>query len=132
MKTIFFFLAPICVIAFLWGSLYKASYDDKAISAIVGEASNQSYDTMICVAQGIRHRGTLKGVYGVNARHNSSESEDTWSAAQEAWDESPYTSDKINGAKNWGTKDDLIKLGICNDMDICRQSIIKCGDLYFY
>ena len=125
MKTILFFVALIGAIGFLIYNLSQVSFNECAVSAIVGEASNQSYDTMICVAQGIRHRGTLKGVYGVNARHNNSESEDTWSAAKEAWDESQYTLDKINGAKNWGTLDDLEKLGV-------TAYKANCGDLYFY
>ena len=99
--------------------------DDEAVSAIVGEASNQSYDTMVCVAQGIRHRGTLKGVYGVHARHNADESEDTWLAAENAWEDSAIENDHIKGAKNWGTKSDLLKLGI-------EYYSVKCGDLYFY
>ena len=99
--------------------------DDEAVSAIVGEASNQSYDTMVCVAQGIRHRGTLKGVYGVHARHNADESKDTWLAAENAWEDSAIENDHIKGAKNWGTVEDLGKLG-------AKQYKVKCGDLYFY
>ena len=33
--------------------------------------------------------------------------------------------DHIKGAKNWGTKSDLLKLGI-------EYYSVKCGDLYFY
>ncbi len=96
-----------------------------AIDAIVGEASNQDYDTMICVAQAIRHRGTLKGVNGYHARHNKVESTDTWEMAAQAWDESMYLPDRVKGTKNFGTMDDLVKL---------RQLgyKVKCGDFYFY
>ena len=125
MKTIFFFLAPICVIAFLWGSLDKAFYDDEAIDAIVGEASNQSYDTMICVAQALHHRGTLKGVYGLHASHNAFENKDVRDAAEEAWESADAIPDKVKGAKNWGTYDDLIKLDV-------KGYKVRCGDLYFY
>ena len=99
--------------------------DDEAVSAIVGEASNQSFDTMVCVAQAIRHRGTLNGVYGVHARHNASESSATWGEAEEAWFDSFAEKDHIKGAKNWGTVEDLGKLG-------AKQYKVKCGDLYFY
>ena len=125
MKTIFFFLALICAIAFLWGSLDKAFYDDEAIDAIVGEASNQSYDTMICVAQALHHRGTLKGVYGLHASHNAFENKDVRDAAEEAWESADAIPDKVKGAKNWGTYDDLIKLDV-------KGYKVRCGDLYFY
>lgn len=41
--------------------------DDKAVLAIIGEAEDQGYDGMKAVACAIRNRGTLRGVYGLNA-----------------------------------------------------------------
>jgi hypothetical protein len=104
--------------------LFPKINGDDAVDAIVGEAANQSEDTMICVAQAIRHRGTLKGVYGLHAKHNHTESSDVWEAAQDAWDMSDVMKDQVNGAKNWGT---FSEWDITNTFEKA-----KCGDLYFY
>ena len=126
MKTILFFSGLIILIVFLNVNLcHSVLNEDDAIDAIVGEASNQSYDTMVCVAHGIRNRGNLKGVYGVNASHNDSEPEWVWLSARDAWNESLAEKDTVNGAKNWGTLDDLEKLGV-------TAYKANCGDLYFY
>jgi len=113
------------VVICLFYPAHHVSYDQQAIQAIVGEASNQSHDTMVCVAHGIRNRGNLKGVYGVNASHNDSEPEWVWLSARDAWNESLAEKDTVNGAKNWGTLDDLEKLGV-------TAYKANCGDLYFY
>jgi hypothetical protein len=39
--------------------------DNQAVSAIVGESSNQNFSVMLAVACAIRNRGTLQGVYGL-------------------------------------------------------------------
>ena len=126
MKTILFFTALIILIVFLGFNLRGSVLnEDDAIDAIVGEASNQSYDTMICVAQALHHRGTLKGVYGLHASHNAFENKDVRDAAEEAWESADAIPDKVKGAKNWGTLDDLKKLHV-------KQYKVKCGVLYFY
>lgn len=119
----YFFLFCIVLLASasLWFLHPKITAND-AIDAIVGEASNQSYDTMVCVAQGIIHRGTLKGVYGFHANHNKSESADTYEMAEQAWDDAKSVRDKINGARNWGTYEETFGKNI----------LAHCGDLYFY
>lgn len=99
--------------------------EDDAVDAIVGEAANQDFYTMVCVAQGIRHRGNLRGVYGRHAEHNQFETDDTFEAAQEAWEDSWILPDRIRGTHNWGTLDDLAKLGQLGYK-------AKCGELYFY
>lgn len=100
---------------------------DNAIDAIVGEASNQDYDTMVCIAQGIRHRGNFKGVYGLHAAHNAQETTDTWENAGQAWEDSDLIKDQIHGAKNWGTYEDITKSYIP-----WGNIKAKCGDFYFY
>lgn len=127
MKYFLIFVFITCSI--LW-IIFPKINTDSAIDAIVGEASNQSYDTMVCVAQGIRHRGNLKGVYGLHAKHNGSESSDTYEFAEQAWSDSLATRDRIKGAKNWGSLDDLQKMYKKGQMP--RKILAKCGDLYFY
>lgn len=124
MKNVIFM---IFLITILWFLVYipQQITRDNAIDAIVGEASNQNYETMVCVAQGIRHRGTLKRVYGFHARHNYKESSQVWELAGIAWDDSSILKDKIKGARNWGTAADLNWLHV-------NQARAKCGDIYFY
>jgi spore germination cell wall hydrolase CwlJ-like protein len=70
------------------------------IKAIIGEASNQGYRGMLAVACAIRNRGTLKGVYGVNAKHIYKEPKWVWDLAKKAWAESKNI-DITNGATHW-------------------------------
>jgi hypothetical protein len=126
------FLLVVGILLFNGGCAFSSVNDDDAIDAIVGEASNQSYDTMVCVAQAIRHRGNLRGVYGFHAKHNKGESADTWEMAESAWEDSVTMKDRVHGAKNWGDAHDMIKIHrMVNGVDL---PIIKaaCGDLYFY
>lgn len=124
MKLLVFLLL---VLGLAWWAHYFAeeSYEERAIKCIVGEASNQSFDTQLCVAHAIRNRGTLRGVYGEHARHNDSEPEEVWQNARDAWDYSAYEKDPVHGAKNFGTKADFFKQ---------KRPItgLKCGDFYFY
>ena len=69
---------------------YSAVDTTKAVRAVIGEASNQGYRGMLDVAVGIRNRGTLKGVYGVTAKHVDKEPQWVWKMARKAWRESEY------------------------------------------
>jgi hypothetical protein len=73
--------------------------DESAVRAIMGEASNQGYHGMLAVAVGIRNRDTLKGVYGVKAKHVDRESEYTWGLARMAWEESEHN--RIHTGTHW-------------------------------
>lgn len=73
-----------------------------AIRAIIGEAGNQGYTGMLAIAGAIRNRGTLKGVYGVTAKHISKEPQWVFDLAKKAWVESA-TNDITNGATHWGS-----------------------------
>lgn len=105
------------------------SNESDIINAIVGEAANQDDYTMLCLAQAIINRGTLKGVYGLNAAHNQNESAKTYARAAQAWHDASDDRypDHVYGAQNFGTESDLKKLKI-NFKRIKAQ----CGDFYFY
>lgn len=74
--------------------------ESQAIRAIIGEASNQGYDGMLAVACAIKNRGTLKGVYGVNAKHIDKQPKWVWDLARKAWKESKVC-DVTKGATHW-------------------------------
>ncbi len=78
----------------------------KAVRAIIGEASNQGYKGMLAIACGIRNRGHLKGVYGLNAKHIDKEPRWIFELAERAWKESKYK-DITFGATHW--ESDLFK-----------------------
>jgi hypothetical protein len=102
--------------------------DKDYAQAIVGEASNQSVGTMICVAHALRNRGNLRGVNGYNAPHIKNESKLTWRKAEIAWELSgKEKEDPVHGASNFGTFDDLEDVGVNTE-----DTIAQCGDFYFY
>jgi spore germination cell wall hydrolase CwlJ-like protein len=72
----------------------------QAIRAIIGEAGNQGEKGMLAVACAIRNRGTLKGVYGVKAKHVDKQPQWVWAMAKKVWAESA-TNDITNGATHW-------------------------------
>ena len=74
--------------------------DDDAIRAIVGEASGEGKDGMRAIASAIRNRGTLKGVYGLKAKHADKEPAWVWAMAKQAWEDSAEH-DFANGATHW-------------------------------
>ena len=94
----------------LCGQSYAGSGPDavSAQRAIVGEAAGCGYQVQLGVACALRNRGHLRGVYGVNARHNATEPDWVWTAAAKAWTESA-THDITNGANHFGNADDVRK-----------------------
>lgn len=71
-----------------------------AVKAIIGEAANQGYQGMFAVAHAIRNRGTLSGVYGLNAKRK----EPQWvhEMALKAWRASAVrATDPTHGATLW-------------------------------
>jgi hypothetical protein len=72
----------------------------QAIDAIIGEASGEGYYGMLCVASALRNRGTLRGVYGVRARHVAREPRWVRDLARKAWRESVHKN-VVNGATHW-------------------------------
>ena len=68
------------------------AYTDKqAIQVIVGEASNQGYKGMVFVGEVLRHKGSIRGFYGLHASHSQKEPAWVWIMAKKAWDRSKLT-----------------------------------------
>jgi len=74
--------------------------DQQAVRAIIGEAGGEGYRGMLAVACGIRNRGSLKGVYGLYAKHVDRAPKRIWELAWKAWKES-LIQDIVHGAKDW-------------------------------
>lgn len=91
-----------CTEAFALNGLKYAITDQKAILSIIGEGENQGYTGMLALAGAIRNRGTLQGVYGLNAPRviKRKYSVDTYRTAQKAWAQSAGK-DITNGATHW-------------------------------
>lgn len=91
----------VVVLAFFSCGTAQAEVPDAlAVKAIMGEASNQGYEGMVAVGEAIRNRGTLKGVYGVKAKHIYKEPAWVWNQAEKAWRESAG-SNLVKGADHW-------------------------------
>ena len=71
-----------------------------AVRAIIGEASGEGLKGMTAVAEAIRNRGYLRGVYGANAKHVDKEPRWVWELAREAWLNSRVTN-LVKGADHW-------------------------------
>lgn len=74
--------------------------DADAVRAIIGEAGGEGRAGMLAVACAIRNRGTLTGVYGLNARQVDHQPEYVWRAARGAWTASA-SRDITCGATHW-------------------------------
>lgn len=123
MKHYLMWFGVVFAICFVFWIRHQPKIDpDQAIRAIVGEASNQSNETMGCVAHAIRNRGNLRGVYGLTASHVKTEPQNVWYRAAVAWELSGKEKfDPTHGAQNWGTI-----------TEVPEDVEAKCGDLYFY
>ena len=101
-----FFIAFLLLFMLIWWNWAKAEIpftDINCIRACIGEASSQGYQGLLAVAVGIRNRGTLQGVYGLNARHIDREPKWVWDLARKAWQESKYN--RIHSATHWESID---------------------------
>lgn len=78
--------------------------ENDAVRAIIGEASGQGYQGMLAVACAIRNRGTLKGVYGLKAKHVDRQPRWVWVKARKAWKEAKRR-DITRGATHWHNVD---------------------------
>lgn len=76
---------------------------NRAVKAIIGEAENQGVVGMYAVACAIRNRGTLKGVYGLNAVRVREHKYSTgvYMMAQRQWARSAWDRDITGGANHW-------------------------------
>lgn len=64
---------------------FAAVPENKAVRAIVGEASDQSFEGMVAVGEVIRRRGSVSGLNGYKAMSSRKESPEVWDKAREAW-----------------------------------------------
>lgn len=80
--------------------------EHSAVLAIIGEAEGEPYKGKVAVAEVIRTRGSLKGVYGIKAPRvvQKKYSQKTYNECLKAWRESA-TSNITKGSTHWeGTK----------------------------
>ena len=73
---------------------------NQAIKAIVGEAENQGFLGMQAVAEAIRNRGTLDGVYGLKSSRLKKAPKWVFMQAEKAW-EASESSNLVKGATHW-------------------------------
>jgi spore germination cell wall hydrolase CwlJ-like protein len=106
--------------------------DSKAIAAIIGEAEGESLQGKIAVAEVIRNRGSLKGIYGVSAPRVLKKlySAQTLADATRAWELSK-TSNLTGGAMGWGNAADIRKFKTQRWFKKCRV-VKQIGNHYFW
>ena len=69
------------------------------VKAILGESMGEGYHGMLCIASGIRNRGTLDGVYGVDNPVVSLATPELIRQAKRAWRESKYN--RVHTGTHW-------------------------------
>ena len=74
--------------------------ETQAVQAIVGE-SLADYKSMYAIACALRNRGSLRGVYGVHAKHAQEPEAYLWQRASRAWADSEEGEDVVHGADHW-------------------------------
>lgn len=85
--------------------------EEKAVHAIMGEARGESFRGKQAVAEALRRRNTLRGVFGakVSANRLKREKKATWKAATKAWKGSKSTR-LVPKATHWFSASDLKKV----------------------
>lgn len=122
------FTAALLILIFVISINSHPLSDEKAIDAIVGEAANQDFDTMVYIAHAIRNRHSLHGVYGMGAKHNKTEPKWVWTKAKTAWEFSRIHFDSTHGATGFYSKDDIAKFGLPHNV----HQTAKSGDFVFF
>lgn len=74
--------------------------EENIIKSILGEARGEGDAAMYAIASAIRNRGTLKGVYGFNAKMEDI-SPELWQRADRAWWTSEWEGDTVHGGTHW-------------------------------
>ena len=83
----------------------SAITEAEAVRAIVGEAAGEPYLGKVALAEALRNRGTLRGVYGAKrAEFIKKQPKKVHSDALKAWRESARTS-YTKGARHWESTD---------------------------
>jgi hypothetical protein len=84
------------IIAVVMAALMSTAHADSippdiAVRIIIGEAADQGLKGMICTAEVLRRRASIKGFYGYKSNWIYSQPRSVWEMAAEAWKESAYT-----------------------------------------
>lgn len=101
-----FVLAPLFLFLLISPVYASQINEQRAILAVIGEAEGEPYIGKLAVCEVIRRRGSLKGVYGINAPRVKAKkySQATYNECRKAWLESAKTNHS-KGATHWeGTK----------------------------
>lgn len=102
------------------------------VRAIIGEAENQGFLGMLAIADAIRNRGSLRGVYGLRSARvrNHLYSQQTLRLATKAWAASA-SRDVTGSATGWGSASDLFSFSKYSWWASCVITA-HIGDHWFY
>ena len=98
------------------------------VQAVMGEARGEPYLGKVAIAEALRNRGTLNGVYGFKARFQ--EPERVWGDARRAWREGEQ-SNLTHGATVWGNRSDVEKFRL-ERWFLAYEQTAKIGGHYFF
>ncbi|MCA9404315.1 MAG: hypothetical protein KC897_11075 [Candidatus Omnitrophica bacterium] len=74
--------------------------EELGVRCVIGEAEDQGIEGMTAVAEAIRNRGHVRGVYGCRSPRIKKAAGSVWELARWAWDRSEFTN-SVKGADHW-------------------------------
>ena len=86
---IYLFFCSFVILLLIPRAYGKEIPDDIAIEIIISEAANQGLKGMICVAEVLRNRATIKGLH--RSAEVGKQPKYIWKRAAKAWEESAHT-----------------------------------------
>ena len=119
-----------CMVSILACNAHAGTINERqAVLAVLGEESH--YDAQVAIAACIRHRGSLKGVYGGHSKRilAGKYTRAEYAQAKRAWDESVVFIGQL--ADGWGNAADVRKWSRQVWFKRC-EVIYKLGDTYFW
>jgi len=84
-------LAYLLIVTFVTVARAEEIPQNVAVQIIVSEGADQGLKGMICIAEVLRRRGSVKGFYGYKRNMMKAESRFTWQMAARAWGISAHT-----------------------------------------
>ena len=102
-----FALGSIVFLTFISSVQAERIPDKIAVKIIVSEGADQGLKGMICIAEVLRLRGSIKGFYGYKSKSMKKEPKSVWELAAKAWEQSRHTNytkgaDHFENIKSFG------------------------------
>ena len=137
MKTLIYIIVVTILLALgIWHTAHATEIPEhQAIVALIGEAGGQGDEELLAHAYALKNRGTLKGVYGLHAKHTPNPTPEQWQRVEKAyWTAKLAFFDPLDGRTEWRSNYDLQKMKAKGQTPE-KQGLydpLRVGDTVFY